>query len=105
MVEKTKFDNLKKRLETSVDDIVLTEVFKLLGDKTRYRIMKILTQEGELCVSDLASILGSSMSAVSQHLRVLEMSGLIEGERMGQMMCYKPLIDHPKVRAIIKLMK
>ena len=105
MVGKIKFDNIKKKLDSSVDDVILTEVFKLLGDKTRYRIMKILTQEGELCVSDLSSILNSSMSAVSQHLRVLEMSGLIEGERMGQMMCYKPLIDHPKVRAVIKLMK
>ncbi len=105
MLEKTAIDQIKKRLEASEDDAILTEVFKLLGDKSRYRIVKILTEEGELCVSDLAAVLDASMSAVSQHLRVLEMSGLVEGERMGQMMCYKPLMDHPKVKAIIKLMQ
>jgi len=105
MLEKIAIDRIKKRLDASEDDVVLTEVFKLLGDKSRYRIVKILTEEGELCVSDLAAVLDASMSAVSQHLRVLEMSGLVVGERMGQMMCYKPLLDHPKVKAIIKLMK
>ncbi len=104
MLEKTQIIQIQKRLETE-DDILLTDVFKILGDKTRYRIVKILTEKGELCVSDLAAILDASMSAVSQHLRVLEMSGLVQGERMGQMMCYKPLTDHPKVRAIIKLMQ
>lgn len=105
MLEKNEIDQIKKRLDASEDDAILTEVFKLLGDKSRYRIVKILTEEGELCVSDLAAVLDASMSAVSQHLRVLEMSGLVEGERMGQMMCYKPLMDHPKVKAIIKLMQ
>ena len=105
MLEKTAIDKIKKRLDASEDDAILTEVFKLLGDKSRYRIVKILTEEGELCVSDLAAVLDSSMSAVSQHLRILEMSGLVAGERMGQMMCYKPLMDHPKIKAIIKLMQ
>ena len=105
MLEKNAIDQIKKRLDASEDDAILTEVFKLLGDKSRYRIIKILTEEGELCVSDLAAVLDASMSAVSQHLRVLEMSGLVTGERMGQMMCYKPLMDHPKVKAIIKLMQ
>lgn len=105
MLEKREIDEIKRKLDTSEDDAVLSEVFKLLGDKSRYRIIKILTEEGELCVSDLSSILDASMSAVSQHLRVLEMSGLVVGERMGQMMCYKPLTDHPKVKAIIKLMQ
>ena len=105
MLEKNKIDQIKKRLDSSKDDEILAEVFKLLGDKSRYRIVKVLTEEGELCVSDLAAVLDASMSAVSQHLRVLEMAGLVIGERMGQMMCYKPLMDHPKVKAIIKLMQ
>ena len=105
MLEKTKIDHIRKKLDASKDDVILAEVFRLLGDKSRFRIVKVLTEEGELCVSDLASILDASMSAVSQHLRVLEMSGLVRGERMGQMMCYKPLLNHPKVKAIIKLMQ
>jgi len=86
------------------EDVVLSSVFNVLGDKTRFRILKILIQHGELCVSDLASILDASVSSVSQHLRVLEMSGLVIGERMGQMMCYKPLIENPKVKAVTNLM-
>jgi len=105
MLEKSAINHIKKRLEASEDDAILTEVFKILGNKSRYLIIKILTEEGELCVSDLAAVLDASMSAVSQHLRVLEMSGLVEGERMGQMMCYKPLMNHPKVKAIIKLIQ
>ncbi|MCB9810707.1 MAG: winged helix-turn-helix transcriptional regulator [Candidatus Nomurabacteria bacterium] len=104
MLEKEKIEALRKKLSTSVDDVILIETFKLLGDKNRFRIIKMLTEEKELCVSELAAILDTSMSAVSQHLRILEMSGLVEGKRCGQMMCYTPLIDHPKVKAIIKLM-
>jgi len=105
MLNKSNIESIKNKLDASVDDELLSEVFKLLGDRSRYRIVKVLTEQGELCVSDLAAILDTSMSAVSQHLRILEMSGLVESERMGQMMCYKPLQSHPKVKTIIKLMQ
>lgn len=98
---------LKSQLNSSEADMVLIDIFKLLGDKNRYRIMKIISEneDRKLCVGDLASILDTSMSAVSQHLRILEMSGLVEGNRNGQSMCYKPLLTHPKIREVIKLMK
>jgi len=102
MLEPSQISKIQKTM--TEDDVVLSSVFSILGDKTRFRILKILIQYGELCVSDLAAILDASVSSVSQHLRVLEMSGLVTGERMGQMMCYKPLIDNPKVKAIINLM-
>jgi len=87
------------------EDVTLSSVFNVLGDKSRYRILKLLIQHGELCVSDLAAILDVSISSVSQHLRILEMSGLVMGERMGQMMCYKPTIENPKIKAIINLIQ
>lgn len=98
---------IKSKLNSSEADMVLIDIFKLLGDKNRYRIMKIISEneDRQLCVGDLASILDTSMSAVSQHLRILEMSGLIEGDRRGQSMCYKPLLTHPKIKEVIKLMK
>ncbi len=106
MLEENQIKHIKQKLDLSNNDIlILTETFKLLGDKSRYRIIKVLTEEGELCVSDLSAILDASMSAVSQHLRVLEMSGLVTCERMGQMMCYKPNFDHPKIKAVLKLMQ
>jgi DNA-binding transcriptional ArsR family regulator len=66
-------------------------------------MMKTLLEAKELCVSDLSKIVGISMSATSQHLRILEMSGLVESERMGQTICYKPRQSSKKVQALIKL--
>jgi DNA-binding transcriptional ArsR family regulator len=102
MLEPSQIEKIQKTINE--DDIIVATVFSILGDKNRFRIFKILTQNGELCVSDLASVLDISISSASQHLRILEMSGMVMGERMGQMMCYKPLLDNPKVKAIINLL-
>jgi len=102
MLEPSQITKIQKTI--TEDDIVLSSIFNVLGDKSRFRILKILTQHGELCVSDLAAILDISISSVSQHLRILEMSRLVMGERMGQMICYKPLIKDPKVKTITNLM-
>jgi len=102
MLEPSQITKIQKTI--TEEDVVLSSVFNVLGDKNRFRILKILIQHGELCVSDLAAVLDVSISSASQHLRILEMSGLVIGERMGQMMCYKPLIKNPKVKAIINLM-
>ena len=101
MLGGTEIRKLQKRLVLSAEDTLVAETFAILGDKTRFRIMKMLLATGELCVSDIASVLGISVSAASQHLRVLEMSDLVVGERMGQMMCYSPRTDHPDIQRII----
>ncbi|MDQ3090011.1 MAG: metalloregulator ArsR/SmtB family transcription factor [bacterium] len=94
---------IKIRKTITEEDTTLSSLFNVLGDKNRFRILKMLIQNGELCVSDIAAILDVSISSVSQHLRILEMSGLVMGERMGQMICYKPLIENPRIKAIINL--
>jgi len=61
-------------------------VFAALSDPTRLRLVKLLCrQRGSraLCVNALASLLGVTQSAVSQHLRILKSIGLVEGERRG----------------------
>jgi len=103
MLTKTQLEVLQKKLAPLQDELALCEAFRILGDWSRYRIMKTLLEAKELCVSDISEIVGISMSATSQHLRVLEMAGLVESERMGQMICYKPLLEHSKVKALIKL--
>jgi len=102
MLEPSQISKIKESLETQ--DISLVDVFSLLGDKNRFLIIKLLIEQGEMCVTDLANVLDISVSAVSQHLRILEMSRMVEGERMGQMMCYKPKIDDPRIKKIINLM-
>ena len=62
----------------------LAEVFKVLSDTTRLRLMKLLIEnEGPLCVNALAHTLGVTQSAVSQHLRVLRQMRLVHGQRYG----------------------
>ena len=102
MLEPSQISKIKESLKTQ--NISLVDVFSLLGDKNRFLIIKLLIEQGEMCVTDLANVLDISVSAVSQHLRILEMSRMVEGERMGQMMCYKSKIYDPNVRKIINLM-
>jgi len=102
MLEPAQISKITKSLKTQ--NISLVDVFSLLGDKNRFLIIKLLIEQGEMCVTDLANVLDISVSAVSQHLRILEMSRMVEGEKMGQMMCYKPKIDDPRIKKIINVM-
>lgn len=74
----------------------LADTFKVLGDATRVRILDALSRR-ELCVGDLAAVLGVSESAVSHQLRVLRSARLVRQRRSGQMMFYA-LDDHHVVR-------
>ncbi|MEP7274653.1 MAG: metalloregulator ArsR/SmtB family transcription factor [Acidobacteriota bacterium] len=71
---------------------VLAETFKLLGDSTRIRIAFALSRE-ELCVCDLANLLGISQSAASHSLRVLRQMRLVRVRKEGKI-AYYALDDH-----------
>ncbi len=63
----------------------LVQVFKLLADETRLRILLFLLREGELCVSDLCERLPyQTQPAVSHHLALLRVAGLIGVRRAGK---------------------
>lgn len=68
---------------TTVDDRQLDALFTALGDRTRRDIVARLST-GEATVSELAEPYAMSMQAVSQHIRVLERSGLISQGRHRQ---------------------
>jgi ArsR family transcriptional regulator, lead/cadmium/zinc/bismuth-responsive transcriptional repressor len=74
----------------------LAETFKVLGDVTRVRILDALSRT-ELCVGDIAELLGLSESAVSHQLRLLRDQRLVRPRRAGQMMFYT-LDDHHIVK-------
>lgn len=67
--------------------VKMADTFKLLGDPTRLRMMYALSQ-GELCVCDLASMLGMAQNAISNHLRVLRNTGLVIYRRQGKLAYY-----------------
>jgi ArsR family transcriptional regulator, arsenate/arsenite/antimonite-responsive transcriptional repressor len=68
------------------DDLVksLVKLFKLLSDETRLRILYYLTQREELHVRALCELLHESQPAVSHHLALLRVAGLIERRREGK---------------------
>ena len=76
----------------------LAELYKIFGDSTRIKILYVLF-ESEMCVCDIAQLLGISQSAVSHHLRVLKQSKLVKFRKEGKSVIYSLTDDH--VRTII----
>lgn len=64
------------------------KVFALLADRNRLLILHALREGGELCVCDLAQVLGVSVSAASHHLRRLFESDLVQTRREGKLVYY-----------------
>ncbi|MBU3932309.1 MAG: metalloregulator ArsR/SmtB family transcription factor [Proteobacteria bacterium] len=71
----------------------LAATFKVLGDPTRTKIISALLQE-ELCVCDLASLIGISQSAISHQLRVLRNMNLVKYRKDGRIAYYSLDDDH-----------
>jgi ArsR family transcriptional regulator len=74
----------------------LAELFKILGDHTRVRILHALFHS-ELCVCDLASILKMNQSAISHQLRVLRSAKIVKFRKEGKNVYYNLDDDHVKV--------
>src|SRR5438876_6282424 len=91
-LDPAKVAGLKTTLLGARAVIALAETFKVLGDMTRVRILDALSRS-ELCVCDIARLLGLSESAVSHQLRLLRGMRLVRPRRDGRMMFYT-LDDH-----------
>lgn len=87
---------LKEQLFDGELVAALADTFKVLGDVTRVRILDVLSRR-ELCVGDVATMLGLTESAVSHQLRLLRNARLVRARRAGQMVFYA-LDDHHVVR-------
>ncbi|OMD04119.1 metalloregulator ArsR/SmtB family transcription factor [Paenibacillus sp. FSL R5-0636] len=72
----------------SLDDLdEISLVLKLLGDKTRLTMVKLLEKQ-ECCVCELVEVFKTSQPSVSQHLRKLKDAGLVKENRKGQWIFY-----------------
>ena len=78
---------LKTRLLDESAVWTLADTFKMLGDSTRVRLLDALSRS-ELCVCDLARLLGLSASAVSHQLRLLRGMRVVRARRAGRMVFY-----------------
>ena len=72
----------------------LADIFKVLGDETRARIVYALSQADQLCVCDIAQIVGLSLPAVSHHLRVLRELDIARARKEGKLVFYSLADDH-----------
>ena len=83
------------RLEAITESLVgvdvasdLAEMFRLLGDPTRVRILFALLEAGELCVSDLAAAVDTNETKVSHAMRLLRNAGVVRNRRDGRNVYY-----------------
>ncbi len=77
----------------------LSDFFKIFGDSTRISILFAI-DEGEMCVCDIAALLGMTKSAVSHQLKILRQSKLVTYRKVGKNVYYSLADDH--VRDIIE---
>lgn len=87
-IEKDKVSSVRLNLKSDRFFHDLAETFKALSDATRAKIIFALCQEKELCVGDLATIIGTSDSAVSHQLRTLRNMKLVRYRKSGNVIFY-----------------
>jgi ArsR family transcriptional regulator, lead/cadmium/zinc/bismuth-responsive transcriptional repressor len=75
----------------------ITEVFRLMGEPTRARLLYALVEAGELCVCDLAAVVDAPETSVSHALRLLRMAGVVRSRRDGRMIFYSLADAHVRL--------
>lgn len=84
----------------SVDEAAdLADMFRLLGDPTRVRILFALLEAGELCVCDIAAVVETTDTKVSQAMRLLRSAGVVRNRRDGRNIFYR--LDDAHVRMLL----
>ncbi|WP_251555072.1 ArsR/SmtB family transcription factor [Neobacillus muris] len=103
--EVTCVDDLKvKRVKETVskqNTLAVAQIFKALSDDTRIKIAYALSVEDELCVCDVANIVGSTTATASHHLRLLRNLGLAKYRKEGKLVFYS--LDDEHVRQLIQI--
>ena len=100
-VDPGRVDAVRSRLIDLDEATRLAELFKLLGDPTRARLLHALLEGGELCVCDLAETVAVPESTVSHALRLLRTAGIVRNRRDGRMIHYS--LDDAHVRLLLDL--
>ncbi|HRH41682.1 MAG TPA: metalloregulator ArsR/SmtB family transcription factor [Pyrinomonadaceae bacterium] len=86
-VDEAKVKTVRQEMKSAEAVLALAETFKILGDPTRIKIAFALSRE-ELCVCDIANLLGVSQSAVSHSLRTLRQMKLVRFRKEGKIAYY-----------------
>ena len=93
VIDQGKVAEISHLLPTYPQIINLSEIFKILGDPTRLRIMLALRRR-ELCVCELSAVIDLSVSAISHQLRLLRGMKLVKFRKQGKQVFYSLDDDH-----------
>lgn len=91
-------------LQTKLDEFDASRVsrlFKAFADPTRLKVLYVLTLEAELCVCDVAAVIGHSNATASHHLRTLLDQGLVKYRKDGKVVYYS--LDDDHVRSLVEI--
>lgn len=92
-VHEDKVEHVQRNMPDEGTLSQLADLYKVFGDGTRIRILYVLF-ESEVCVCDIARLLGMTQSAVSHQLRILKQASLIKSRRDGKTVFYSLADDH-----------
>lgn len=88
-------NDIRGIMQPKEEYIKLASLFKMFGDCTRVQILHALEQ-GEMCVCDLAVLLGMTKSAISHQLKALRLANLVKFRRDAQIVYYSLADEHVK---------
>lgn len=95
-------EEVVERVQKELPDMgAAVQIFKALADETRLKIAYSLTVEEEMCVCDVAAVIGSSIATASHHLRYLRDQALAKSQRKGKMVYYSLADNH--VHQLVKV--
>lgn len=88
-------NDIREKMQPKEEYLNLASLFKMFGDGTRIQILHALAQS-EMCVCDLAVLLGVTKSAISHQLKALRLANLVKFRREAQIVYYSLADDHVK---------
>ncbi|MCU9594688.1 metalloregulator ArsR/SmtB family transcription factor [Caldibacillus thermolactis] len=87
----------------SIDIVGVSQMLKAIADENRAKITYALCQDEELCVCDIANIVGVTVANASHHLRTLHKQGIVKSRKEGKLAFYSLDDDHIKQIMMIAL--
>lgn len=98
--DEEKVNRIQKDLQ-SVDISGVAQLLKAIADENRAKITYALCKEDELCVCDIANIIGASIANTSHHLRTLNKQGILKFRKEGKLAFYS--LDDDHIRQILMI--
>ncbi len=87
VIHEDELARVKEKMPDEEPVYEVSELFKVFGDSTRARIICALNIE-EMCVCDLAALLGMTQSAISHQLRLLKVARIVRSRKQGRVVYY-----------------